>query len=117
MDREKESIEDRLAQINREIDAMLMPNHTVENPPNDVVMRFGLSPEEAKTWLEYEPNYTPNRRKVTPLDRKERTDEDVPEPGYRKKSQLKIYQTKLILRHTRVQPCRVFCDMKIHAQI
>ena len=50
---------------------------TIEKNNISVLMdEFGLTYDQAKVWLEQEPNYIPIRRKVTPW----KSDEEVTEP-------------------------------------
>jgi hypothetical protein len=73
----KETPIDRIERINREFDALLnhrdFPEKTTEQSIPKHLLKFGLTLNEAKSWLKKEPNYKPadeslheppNRRRV-----------------------------------------------------
>lgn len=72
--KKKGTVDERLAELRREFEASLRihPRSRIENL--DTLVAFGLTIDEAKYWLEHEPNFMPsddsyhdssNRRKVT----------------------------------------------------
>lgn len=73
-----DSIDDRLKKVNTDLDELLS-GLSIEFESNlQMLIRFGLSSKEARTWLSKEPNYS--RRKVTDSQWKDKTDGDVTEP-------------------------------------
>jgi hypothetical protein len=76
--RRKETIDERLARLNRELDETLGKHQDTRFADNindlDKLLGLGLTIDEAKYWLENEPSFTPsddsyhepsNRRRVT----------------------------------------------------
>ena len=66
-----DTIDDKLKRLNAEFDKLLNP--TYEKNLQKLI-RYGLTEEEAKAWLDQEPNYT--RRILT----RKKSDEDLTEP-------------------------------------
>ena len=65
-----ESIDDELYRLTKAFDKLLGKIPRLESIKKDnmtVLMDYGLTYNEAKAWLEQEPNYVPIRRKETPF--------------------------------------------------
>jgi hypothetical protein len=71
------SIDDELHKLREEFEKLLNPEKVQANETTipEQLKKFGLTLDEAKAWLEQEPNFFTNRRIFTD----KRTDEDLTE--------------------------------------
>jgi len=74
----KKSLYERLTTINRELDLLLGKTPSLKGIKNDnmnILLKYGLSYDDAKAWLEHEPNYIPIRQIFT----EDESDKDLTE--------------------------------------
>ena len=76
--KKRETVDERLRRINKEFDELLSNTGISDNKVSaktstlEQLVRFGLTPDEAKDWLSNEPNY--NRRNFTGKQNRRRLD-------------------------------------------
>jgi hypothetical protein len=70
-------IRDELHRLAEEFGKLLSGSHPAEKTaPEELIQRFGLTPKQAKSWLENEPSFTPSDGFLQP----KKSDKDFTEP-------------------------------------